>query len=410
MEFITQTLSNGIRVIHQPRAGEVAHCGLQINAGTRDERSDEFGLAHFLEHCLFKGTAKRKAFHVLNRLDSVGGELNAYTSKEDTVIHASFLDHHFERALELLADITFSPSFPEKEVAKEKLIVIDEIHSYLDSPGESIFDEFEEAMYAGHELGHNILGTAENLKRFKPDHLRAFHNRLYVPNSIVFSSVGNIKPEKVMRLAEKYIGSVGTSENTLQRTPFTPQAAFHREEQRDVYQAHYMLGSLAYAQTDDRRRALILLNNILGGPAMNSRLNLNISEKYGFAYNLDSSYHAYSDTGLFTVYLGTEKRYLPKARTLIYKELNKLRNQKLGTLQLHQAKQQLIGQIALSQESGASQMIALGKSLLAFDRVDTIEAIYQEIDSLTAEQLLEVANEVFHPDHLSSLTYMPKPD
>lgn len=408
MEFSIFTLKNGLQVIHQELNGPASHCGFLINVGSRDEQDAEHGMVHFIEHCIFKGSRKRKAYHILSRLDAVGGEINAYTTKEDTMIHASFLNTHFERALELLTDITFFPSFPDKEISKEKLIVIDEIKAYLDSPGEQIFDDFEDLLFQGHPIGHNILGTSEQLKKFKSNHLKAFHSKYYHPQNIVFSVVGNIPLKTVKRLCEKYLSELPLLGEIPKRKVFKLYAPQNTVKERDVNQAHLLMGNMAYSMNDEERRPMILLNNILGGPAMNSRLNLNISEKYGFAYNLESNYVPYTDTGYFSVYLGTEANYLKKAKSLIFKELNKLKDAKLGQRQLHMAKQQLIGQIALSQENGASQMNALAKSLLTYNRVDTLEHIYKEIESITAEQLLEIANKIFDFDCFSSLSYTNK--
>ncbi len=407
-EFETFTLSNGLRIIYQITAGPAAHCGFFVHAGSRDERENENGLAHYLEHCMFKGTQNRKAFHILNRLDAVGGEINAYTTKEETVIHASCLHEHLERALELLTDITFHSTFPEKEIAKEKLIIIDEIHAYLDSPSEQIFDDFETLLFQNHAIGRNILGTADDLKQFKQQHLIEFQQRYYHPENMVLSIVGQLPLDKVKKLVEKHLSSIPWTSFSEQREPFQNYVPQQLHVEKDTYQAHLLMGNTAYSYHNDQRRAMILLNNILGGPAMNSRLNLNISERYGFAYNLESTYVPYSDTGYFNVYLGTEANYLDKSISLIFKELKKLRETPLGTRQLHMAKKQLIGQIALGQESGASQMMALGKSLLAFDQVDTLEVIYQDIEKITAKQLQDMANEVFNEDQFSTLTFLPR--
>lgn len=408
MEFDIFTLQNGIRVIHKEVNSPASHCGFIINAGSRDEDEHEHGLAHFLEHCIFKGTNKRKAFHILNRIDAVGGELNAYTSKEDTVIYASFLPHHYERAIELLADITFRSTFPEREIQKEREIISDEISSYLDSPSEQIFDDFEDQLYANHNLGRSILGTRDNLYRLGQKNLSHFLKKHYVTENLVFSSTGNISTQKLQKILEKHTEDIEYGSYQNKRKPFNDYHIAQCIQEKEIFQAHLMLGNTAYSHADSRRRALILLNNILGGPAMNSRLNLNISEKYGFAYNLESNYTAYSDTGIFSVYLGTDKNSLPRATELIQKELEKLRNQKLGIRQLSSAKEQLKGQIALSQESGSSLMMALGKSLLSFDQVDDLETIYKDIDQITAEELQDIANEIFDPSQLSSLTFLPR--
>ena len=408
MEFDIFTLKNGVRVIHKEINSPASHCGFIINAGSRDEEDSEHGLAHFLEHCIFKGTQKRKAFHILNRIDAVGGELNAYTSKEDTVIYASFLAHHYERAIELLTDITFRSTFPEKEIQKEREIISDEISSYLDSPADQIFDDFEDQIFTNHRLGRPILGTTESLYELGEPELTRFLHKHYVTENLVFSSAGNISTTKLKSLLEKHLEEIPSGSYQSKRKPFDHYHLEQRIQQKEVYQAHLMLGNTAYSYPDSRRRSMVLLNNILGGPAMNSRLNLNISEKYGFAYNLESNYSSYSDTGIVSIYLGTDSKSLSRATELIYKELEKLRTNKLGVRQLSSAKEQLKGQIALSQESGSSLMMALGKSLLSFNQVDDLETIYRDIDQITAGELLEIANEIFDPAQLSSLTFLPR--
>lgn len=406
-DFYQFTLPNGIKVIHQPTLGMASHIGVFIDSGTRDEEHDQHGLAHYIEHCLFKGTKNRKAYHILSRLDTVGGELNAFTSKEDTTYYASFLHEHYERAIELLSDITFSSNFPEKEIIKEKLIIIDEIYSYLDSPGEQIFDDFEDLIFNQHELGKSILGTSENLKKYKRNDLLRYYAKHYVSQNTTIASVGNIASEKLERLIRKYFENIPSLSIQKKRLAFVPNATVHKSVDKEITQAHLMLGAPAYGNTNEKRRPLILLNNLLGGPAMNSRLNLNISEKYGFAYNLESNYTPYSDTGFFSVYIGTEEKAIEKATKLIHKELKKLQEVRLGVNQLHQAKQQLKGQIALGQESGSALMLTLGKSLQIYDKVDPLRQVYQEIDQVTSLQLLEIANEIFDQRNLSSLTYLP---
>lgn len=406
MEFEQLTFPNGLQLIHQHRPGvEVSHCGLLINAGSRDEKEDEQGLAHFIEHSLFKGTKNRKAFHVLSRLDVVGGELNAYTSKEETAIYASFVSRHFERAIELIADIAFHSTYPEKEIAKEKDVIIDEIHSYLDSPGEQIFDDFEEQIFGAHPVGRNILGTVDSVRSFRQQHILDFVKNRYRTDQMVLASVGNISFKKVKQFAEKYFAPISNIGEAFDRQPFLDYKPTHREVKRNTHQVHYMLGAPAYPFDHDKKRGLVLLNNYLGGPGMNSRLNLNIREKHGIAYNIESNYQPYTDTGLFSIYLGTDTAMFNRSKRLLKSELRKLREKKLGTAQLHQAKQQLIGHIALAQESGATLMLALGKSALLYDKVDTTEEVFRQIESITASDMLEIANEVFDEKLLSSLTY-----
>ncbi len=406
-EFEQCTLPNGIRLIHRYKNGvEVSHCGLIINAGSRDEGNSEQGLAHYIEHCLFKGTQKRKAYHVLSRLDNVGGELNAYTSKEETAIYASFMSAHYERAMELIVDITFRASYPEKEIAKEKEVIIDEIHSYMDSPAEQIFDEFEEQVFAGHSIGRNILGTVESVRGLTRTNILDFVHKRYRTDQMVFASVGSLPFEKVRKLAMKHLTHMHLSDEPVDRVAFDRYTPLHKEVKRDTHQVHYVLGAPAYDYAHDRKRAMVLLTNVLGGPGMNSRLNLNIREKHGIAYNIEAHYQPYTDTGLFTVYLGTDLSLLNRSKRLLRAELRKLREKKLGTAQLHQAKQQLIGHIALAQESGSSLMLALGKSALLYDRVDTTEEIFREVETITASDLLEIANEMFDERRMSSLTFL----
>jgi predicted Zn-dependent peptidase len=404
-EFEIFELPNGLRVIYKQVAGEAAHCGIILNAGTREEKHTEQGLAHYIEHTLFKGTAKRRFYHILSRIDSVGGELNAYTAKEETCIYASFQKQYLERAVELIADITFNSTFPVKEIEKEKDIIIDEIHSYKDTPAEQIYDDFEMHLFNKHPLGNNILGTVESIKSFKQKHIIDFIKHHYLIKNMVFSIVGNYKKEFVKKVIEKHFAHYITKGNPSIRKAPALNKTFQIISKVNSNQSHCIIGSIAPSSASKKRTAMVLLNNLLGGTGMNSRLNLNIREKYGFAYNLDSNYVAYSDTGLFAVYLGTDKKYLQKTKTLVYKELKKLRDTPISTMQLHKAKQQLCGNIALAQENNSSVMLALGKSLLMFNKVDTLNAIYQEIEKITAKQLFNIANEVFDEKRMNSLTF-----
>lgn len=404
-EFEIFELPNGLRVIYKQVSSEATHCGIIINAGTREEKQTEQGLAHYIEHTLFKGTSKRRFYHILGRIDSVGGELNAYTSKEETCIYASFQKQYLERAVELIADISFNSTFPVKEIEKEKDIIIDEIHSYKDTPAEQIYDDFEMHLFNKHPLGNNILGTTESVKSFKQKHIIDFIKRHYLLKNMVFSVVGNYKKEHVRKVIEKHFAAYTTKGNPSVRTAPTSNKTFQLVNKVNSNQSHCIIGSLAPSSASKKRTAMVLLNNLLGGPGMNSRLNLNIREKYGFAYNLDSNYVAYSDTGLFAVYLGTDKKYLQKTTALVYKELKKLRDTPLSTMQLHRAKQQLSGNISLAQEHNSNVMLALGKSLLMFNKVDTLSSIYEEIEKITTKQLFNIANEVFEEKQMNSLTF-----
>lgn len=409
MEFEIHTLSNGIRIIHkQIKTCEVSHCAIIVNAGSRDEEIKEHGVAHFIEHSMFKGTNKRKSFHILNRLDAVGGELNAYTTKEITCIHASFLHEHYERAVELISDITFNSTFPEKEILKEKEVIIDEINSYKDSPSEQIFDDFESQIFGNHPIGRDILGTVSSLKKLNRNNLIDFINKHYLVSNMVFSSVGNLSMKKVIAIAEKHLGGYQNDKTEIQRLPFKEYLPSNKTIKKSHYQSHAIIGNIAYSRMHQNKTGLILLNNILGGPAMNSRLNLAIREKYGFTYNLESNYSAYSDTGVFSLYLGTDNKYLDKTISLVKQELKKLRDKKLGISQLQSAKKQIIGQLALSEESKSGTMLALGKSLLLLNKVETLPEIYSKIESLTSDDLLEIANEIFDENQLSSLVLIGK--
>lgn len=401
----TFTLRNGIRVVHKPVNAEVAHCGLFINTGSRDELPQEHGLAHFIEHTVFKGTSRRRAYHVLTRMEDVGGEINAFTGKEETCLYSSFLHSYYARAIELLTDIAFFSVFPEKEINKEKTVIIDEINSYRDSPSEEIYDRFEEMVFPDHPLGRDILGTAAHLRKFKPSHLVDFVRRTYNTDQIVFSSVGKISTKKLAAILEKTLGLVPENKRRFERIAIPKYQPARLSLKRNTYQTHFITGNIAYSVRDKRRTGLILLNNLLGGPGMSSRLNMAIREKYGFTYNIDSSYAIYSDTGLWSVYMGTENMWIDRCRDLLFRELKKLRTARLSTAQLHKAKSQLIGQIAISQESNSSLMLGIAKTFLLFNKVDTFRETIDKIEALTPSELLDIANEIFVEDQFSTLIY-----
>ncbi|MGB0806835.1 MAG: M16 family metallopeptidase [Salibacteraceae bacterium] len=408
MEFEIFSLSNGIQVIHQQKSGEAAHFGLFVNVGSRDESENETGLAHMLEHCMFKGTSNRKAFHILNRLDNIGGELNAYTTKEETSIHSSFLKQYYERAIELTFDIAFNPVFPDKEIAREKLIILDEFYAYKENPSDQIFEDFDEIVFPNHSLGRSILGQPKHIKRAKRKNLVSFHSDYYCPNNMVLSSVGDVSSTQLKKWLEKHLPEVTTKGKKVNRIAPTQYEPIQRMVKKQVHQAHIIIGNQAYSYKHPKKRSLILLNNILGGPSLNNRLNLNISEKHGFAYHLESNYTGFTDSGEFSIYMGTDHKQLDKSISLIYKELDKLKNKKLGVVQLNHAKQQIKGQIALGHESGLNIMMALGKSLLSYGKVDYMDEIYRQIDQISAIELMDVANEIFDTNQLSSLIYVPK--
>lgn len=408
MEFIEFTLPSGIRVIHKPNNSGVSHCGLMVMAGSRDEEEDEQGLAHFIEHTLFKGTKKRKAFHILSRLDEVGGELNAFTSKEETFIYGSFLNTYFNRAIELIFDITFQSVFPAKEIEKEKDVILDEILTYLDSPAEAIFDDFEDLLFEGHSIGRNILGTKKSIAEFDRSKILKFIERLYQPENMVFCSVGNISEKKLKNYLLKADALAQTRTKTYKRTPINAYKPIERDFKKSNFQSHIIIGNRACSMHDKDLTAYTILNNILGGPGLNSRLNLNVREKYGFAYSIESFLQPYSDTGVFGVYVGTDQNTMGRAQKLIQKELKKLSTEKLGVLQLSKAKKQLIGQIALGQESQINQMISLAKARLNYETIETLEEIHKKIEAVTADNLIEVAQKLFDPKQQSMLIYRTK--
>jgi len=405
MDFFTHVLSNGIKLIHIPNSSPVAHCGFFINTGTRDESDNEQGMAHFIEHLIFKGTNKRKSFHVLSCLEDVGGDLNAYTTKEETCIHASFLKEHYQRTFELFSDIIFNSSFPDKAIESEKDVVIDEINSYKDSPSELIYDEFEEKFYCNHPLGKHILGKAKFLRKYTRADVLQFIASNYNTNQMVLASVGNISNQRVVYFFEKYFKNIPSNFRTFERKPVEVYNPFDLVKKRSTFQVHALLGSQGYNMKDSRRVILHLLSNIIGGPGMISRLNLALRERRGLSYNVESSFTPYSDTGLFNVYFSTDKTELDKCFDIIYKEFALLCNKPLGSIQLKKAKQQIIGQLAISYESFENQMLSIGKSYLVYDRVDTLDEIFTKIDSVTSFDLMEIANDVLDKQKMSSLIY-----
>ena len=405
MEYQVYTLENGIRLVHKYWPSVVANCGIIINTGSRDEKENEKGMAHFIEHTLFKGTNNRKAYHILSRIENVGGLINAFTTKEETCIYGSFLKHDYSRALELFSDISQNSTFPDKEIQKEKDIVLDEINSYLDTPSEAIFDEFEDKMFRGHPLGSNILGTPENVRHFQRKHILRFMKENYHTDQTVICSVGDISFHKLIKLTEKYFGNIKTSRREQAREPFASNAQFTEKKSLGSHQSHTIIGSPAYSYSNPKRYALSLLNHILGGPGMSTRLNMNISEKYGFCYNLESHYQPYTDTGIFMIYMGTDSGYMNKTLSLVKKELKKLRENELGSLQLKRAKKQLIGHMAISNESSLNQMIGMAKSMLLYNEVESFPEYVDKINAINSKTLLTVANEILQEKDLSQLTY-----
>lgn len=405
MEYFIHNLKNGIRLVHMPADNEVAYCGLLLNTGSRDELEHEHGMAHFIEHVIFKGTTHRKAYHILCRLDDVGGEINAYTTKEETAFYAGFLAQHYDRAVELLADIIFHSTFPANELEKEREVIADEINSYKDNPSDQIFDDFEEQIYPDHPIGRNILGTPETLQTFDAAAIRSFMDRTYDTDEMVICSVGKIAFPRLVKMVEKYFGDVPSKPRKIERLPILNYKPTSIVGQLNTFQAHCVIGNVAYPAMEPRRMNLILLNNLLGGQGLNSRLNMSLREKHGYAYNVESTYTPYIDTGVLTIYFGTDPEKLDKSIALVHKELERLRTQKLGTQQLHRAKNQILGQIAMSTDNKENLLFTLGKSIMLFNRYETMDAIAKKIEEITSEQLIETANEVLAPDRLSMLVF-----
>ncbi|WP_283686544.1 pitrilysin family protein [Dysgonomonas sp. Marseille-Q5470] len=405
INYLTHTLSNGLRIVHKPIESNVSYCGFIVNAGTRDEAPDQYGMAHFVEHMLFKGTDKRRAYHIINRMENVGGELNAFTNKEETVVYSVFLEQHFSRAIELLSDITFHSNFPQSEIEKEVEVIIDEIHSYEDSPSELIFDEFENLVFDQSQIGHNILGSAELLQNFDGQMAKAFVNKFYNPSNMVFFSLGRTDFKKIVYYAEKYLSAIPDIKSDIQRIKPVDISSVNKREDKETSQAHVLIGGRSYSLCDPNRRVLNLLNNLLGGPRMNSRLNISLREKRGYVYNVDSSITSYTDTGITSIYFGCDKKNVDKCISLVHKELNRLRKEKLTSSQLSTAKKQLIGQIGVMGDNHENLALALGKNFLHHNHFNTLAETAQKIEVVTAEQILAVSNEIFDERSLFTLIY-----
>lgn len=411
------TLPNGLRVVHQRvRGTQLVHAGFSINAGSKNDDQHP-GLAHCLEHMLFKGTERRKTIHVLNHLEVVGGELNAYTTKEITTIYGTTQGKHLARLTDILCDVIFRSTFPVQELEKEKKVIVDEINMYLDTPEENIFDEFQERIFEGHPLAHNILGTESTVHAIDQSHLFDFVRTHYRFDNMVFSVVGNVSLERVLAALQRFLPSdhVGSSnqktsnQNNLSAIPvFEPRPSFFESKKTDFQQAYSILGSLAYELDHPKRWTLLLLNNFFGGPVLNSRLNLAIREKYGYTYNVESGYSAFADTGLFHCFVGSEPKYIEKSVSLIFKELKKLRTQSLGSLQLSRAKNQYSGQLVLSNENRSGLMMHLGQSILRKGTATRIEDAIKQIQMVTASDILDVANEILQEQQFSQLLYVPE--
>ena len=467
MKYNTYTLDNGLRIIHLPSDSQVVYCGYQINAGTRNEEPGEEGLAHFCEHVTFKGTERRKAWHILNCLESVGGDLNAYTNKEGTVYYSAILKEHIARAVDLLSDIVFHSVYPQAEIDKEVEVICDEIESYNDSPAELIYDEFENILFKGSPLGHNILGTAEQVRAFKTEDALHFTRKLYRPDNAIFFAYGDIDFKKLVKLIQKALGEcpkgrelacsadcksaetptderiaeeTPTKERIAEETPTkeriaeeTPTGETPTEEmeagdanhkvqsskfnvqskvagqtivmQKNTHQAHVMIGTRAYDVNDDRRMPLYLLNNMLGGPGMNAKLNLALREHNGLVYTVESTMVAYGDTGTWSIYFGCDEHDVKRCLRLVRKELDKFMQKPLSDAQLKAAKKQIKGQIGVACDNRENFALDFGKSFLHYGWEKNVDRLYEQVDEITAAQIQAVAQELFDKDRLTTLIF-----
>ncbi|MCE5205858.1 MAG: insulinase family protein [Porphyromonadaceae bacterium] len=401
----THTLQNGLRIVHRPFPSEISYCGIVVGAGSRDEYPDELGMAHFVEHMLFKGTTKRKAHHIANRMENVGGELNAYTTKEETFYYVTFLEEYFSRATELLSDILFHSVFSPRQIEREREVILDEINSYHDTPSELIYDDFENLFYKGDDMGHYILGGPATLNAFGREQIMNFMERHYHPSEMVFFSFGKTAFEKVVLQVEKYFSAPNDPVHPKKgRTSPVRSIPFVEEVEKNTTQTHVMLGYPAFSLHHPRKYALYLLNNILGGGSLNSRLNVSLRENHGLAYLVESSVTLYSDSGFLSIYFACDPKQRGKCIRLIGKEIEKIKSKELTPMQLSLAKRQWKGQLGIASENNENSALALGKQFLHFHRYTPLEEIFTQIDTITSGQLQEVANEVF-ADTASGLIY-----
>ena len=456
MKYNTYTLDNGLRIIHLPSDSKVVYCGYQINAGTRNEEPGEEGLAHFCEHVTFKGTERRKAWHILNCLESVGGDLNAYTNKEGTVYYSAILKEHIARAVDLLSDIVFHSVYPQAEIDKEVEVICDEIESYNDSPAELIYDEFENILFKGSPLGHNILGTAEQVRAFKTEDALRFTQKLYRPDNAIFFAYGDIDFKKLVKLIGKALtddssgklaekgchadfaddadfsgetgdtGFAGARDSEITQMSQAPQmtqisrgaidsmgsmdpmgspAGQTIVMQKNTHQAHVMIGTWAYDVNDDRRMPLYLLNNMLGGPGMNAKLNLALREHNGLVYTVESTMVSYGDTGTWSIYFGCDEHDVKRCLRLVRKELDKFMQKPLSDAQLKAAKKQIKGQIGVACDNRENFALDFGKSFLHYGWEKNVDRLYEQVDEITAAQIQAVAQELFDKNRLTTLIF-----
>jgi predicted Zn-dependent peptidase len=405
MDFQTHTLTNGIRLIHLQKTGGIGHCGVFLNTGSRDEKPGEEGMVHFIEHLLFKGTKKRKPYHILSRMEDAGGELNAFTTKEETFIYSSFLKQDYPRALELLADMILRSEFPEKEIGKERDVVLDEISAYDDNPVELIYDEFENLVFEGQPLGHFILGQPASISRMTRNDIVNFFQQRYYTSETVIASIGDIHFTRLVKLAEKFFASAEPKHREIPRPSGSQYQSKHTSFRKNTNQAHCVIGVPGYSYTHPNRPGLLLLSNILGGQGLNSRLNLTLREKRGYAYTVETSYNAYSDTGIFSVYFGTDHRHLQKSINLTLLEFQRLCDQKLGPVQLERAKKQMTGILIRNEEHPENLLPGMAKSLIRYGNALTLEDKIRKIEECSPEEIMQIANETFIPDQISVVIF-----
>ena len=408
MKYNTATLDNGLRAIHCPSASPVVYCGYEVCAGTRDEKEGEEGMAHFCEHTTFKGTRHRSAMQILNRLESVGGDLNAFTNKEDTVYYSAILKDHFPRAVDLLTDIVFGSTYPQAEIDKEVEVICDEIESYNDSPAELIFDDFENAIFAGHPLGHNILGSADTLRTYTTADALRFTQRYYRPENTVFFVYGDVDFKSVVRQLKKTTSAFPAAQPLIDVTPsitLPPYQPRHIVHDKGTHQAHVMVGNRAYSAHDANRLPLYLLNNILGGPGMNARLNISLRERNALVYTVESSMVSYSDTGLWCTYFGCDPKDVKKCLRLVRRELDRVMDRPLSESQLKAAKRQIKGQIGVACDNRESFALDFGKAFLHYGWLKDVEKLMADIDNVTAREIQKAALDIFDPDRMTTLIY-----
>lgn len=406
--YFIHRLSNGIRIVFKPVASNITHLGLFINVGSRDEMDNEHGLAHLIEHVIFKGTRKRKLHQILSCLENVGGEVNAFTSKEETCIQAAFMRGYLSRALDLISDILLNSVFPINEIEKEKKVIIDEINYVKDNPSDYIFDEFDSLLFPNSRLGRNILGIPEKINNYNRDHIIDFINRNYVPENIVISVVGNYTTSKLFSEIERYFNHYPIRNKCNNREKPEIAKPFKIESKKNILQSHCVLGVSGYCYYNNKRYALHLLNNIIGGPTMNSRLSMILREKYGYSYNVESSYVSYCDTGIFSVYFSSDASNISKCIELVSRQFDELKNNHLSSIKLNRAKKQLIGQLCINAENNENIMLTIGKSVLTYDRVEPLSEVIRKVEQISANEILEVANEILDYNKMSVLIYRNK--